>query len=106
SSDVCSSDLLILRIQGHINPGSGALSYLFQSLDPETMSLTTDPDAGFLPPDANPPQGLGSIDFTVSPLPGLVTGNAIRNKASIVFDYNSPLVTPEYLNVIDKSAPS
>jgi len=40
------------------------------------------------------------------PKDGLPTGTEIRNKASIVFDTNDPIVTPEWLNTLDNSKPA
>jgi len=77
-----------------------------KALDPATRQLPADPAQGFLPPNVNPPGGEGFIAFTVKPLPGTATGTVIRNKASIVFDYNDPIVTNEVFNTIDAGAPT
>jgi hypothetical protein len=54
----------------------------------------------------NPPEGEGSVPFTVEPRGGLATGTEIRNRARIVFDVNAPIDTPEWLNTIDDSLPA
>ena len=59
-----------------------------------------------LPPNQNPPEGEGSVFYTVRPKPGLPSGAEIRNTASIVFDFNEPVVTNETLNTIDGDLPS
>ena len=43
--------------------------------------------------------------FTVKAKSGLPTGTQIRNKASIVFDNNAAIATPEWLNTIDNTKP-
>jgi|GEM_PF-5267269 len=59
-----------------------------------------------LPPNKNPPEGEGWIQFVVWPKRELATGAQIANRASIYFDYNDPIVTPTVLNTIDISPPS
>jgi hypothetical protein len=44
--------------------------------------------------------------FTVMPKPGLATGMEIRNQASIIFDVDAPIDTPQWLNTIDNSLPA
>lgn len=61
--------------------------------------------AGFLPPNINPPEGDGSVVFTVMPKEGLPTGASILNKATIVFDVNDPIETPEWFNLLDNTQP-
>ncbi|MHA2620993.1 MAG: DUF7619 domain-containing protein [bacterium JZ-2024 1] len=53
-----------------------------------------------LPPNTNPPEGEGFVRFTVKPRPGLPPGTEIRNKASIVFDFNPPIETPEVVHIL------
>jgi hypothetical protein len=43
--------------------------------------------------------------FTILPKDVLTTGTEVRNKASIVFDANPPINTPEWLNTIDNTNP-
>jgi uncharacterized repeat protein (TIGR01451 family) len=96
---------LILRVSAGIELDTGTATWRFTSLDPGTMLPTQDPFAGFLPPNLVPPQGEGSVLFTVRPKPGLTTGTQIKNEARIVFDENAPIDTPEWLNTIDISKP-
>jgi hypothetical protein len=58
----------------------------------------------FLPPDLTPPEGEGSVLFTVMPRFGLGSGTAIRNRASIDFD-GSAQPTPEWSNTLDTTPP-
>jgi hypothetical protein len=44
--------------------------------------------------------------YTVLRKAAVATGTEIRNRASIVFDTNDPIVTPEWLNTIDDSKPT
>jgi len=58
-----------------------------------------------LPPNVNPPEGEGFVEFSVSPVANLPSGTALRNRATIVFDLNEPILTNEYVNTLDIRAP-
>jgi hypothetical protein len=58
-----------------------------------------------LPPNVESPEGEGYVMFTIEPRPGLASGTEIRNSASIVFDANPAIVTPEVVHVIDTAPP-
>jgi uncharacterized repeat protein (TIGR01451 family) len=53
-----------------------------------------------LAPNVIPPEGEGVISYRVSPKADLAIGTEIRNKASIVFDFNPPIETPDVIHVI------
>ena len=89
-----------------LDPVAGVLTWQFQSIDPVTGLLVTDPLAGFLPPDNTQAQGYGYVTFTVRPKGGLATGTQITNQASIVFDVNAPIVTPTTTNTLDVTPPT
>ena len=95
-----------MRVAATLDRTSGLLVWRFTSLDPVTGEPTEDPLAGFLPPNVNPPAGEGHVLFTVQPKPGLLTGTTICNQASIVFDTNAPIVTPQRCNTLDRTAPA
>lgn len=96
---------LLVRINAGLNQTTGLITWRFSSIDPVTGLLPEDPLAGFLPPNVTPPEGDGSVLFTINPKEGLLTGTEIRNKADIIFDTNEPIVTPEWLNTIDVDKP-
>jgi hypothetical protein len=97
---------LMVRVTAGLNPATGILTWRLTSLDPATGELPVDPLAGFLPPNINPPEGEGSVLVTIMPKAGLPTGTEIRNRASIVFDVNPPIDTPEWVNLLDNSTPT
>jgi len=97
---------LIVRVTTSLNPNTGLLTWRFASIDPTTGNPPEDPLVGFLPPNVNPPEGDGSVLFTVMPKKGVATGTEIRNKARIIFDANEPIDTPEWFNTIDNSKPT
>jgi hypothetical protein len=92
-------------VTGSLDKSTGIVTWVFTSIDPASGQLTDDPDAGFLPPNVNPPAGEGSVVFSVMPKSGLATGTAIQNQAQVVFDTNAPIATPTWLNTIDRDAP-
>ncbi|MGH8103126.1 MAG: DUF7619 domain-containing protein, partial [bacterium] len=57
-----------------------------------------------LPPNVNAPEGEGFVQFRVKPRAGLPAGTEIRNMASIVFDFNPPIVTPEVVHIVGQGA--
>ena len=58
---------------------TGVLSWYFSSIDPATGQPPTNPLAGFLPPNVTPPEGEGSVLFTVHAAAGLAGGTQISN---------------------------
>ena len=56
-------------------------------------------------PDSNinEKKSQGFISFKVKPKPTLVNGNTVENKASIYFDYNTPIVTNTAITQINTS---
>lgn len=57
---------LIIRINAGLDKATGLVTWRFTSLDPATKLPTSDPLAGFLPPNVTPPQGDGSVLFTIN----------------------------------------
>jgi hypothetical protein len=97
---------LLVKVEVQFESLSGVVSWKFMSLDPSTGELTRDPLAGFLPPNKIPPEGDGKVLFTIMPRATLGDGSTIRNRASIKFDTNAPILTPEWINTIDTTKPS
>jgi hypothetical protein len=97
---------LIVRIEATLNKTTAIARWRFVALDPQTGLPTSDPLAGFLPPNNAPPEGEGHVLFTIAPKAGLASGTAVQNHASIVFDANAPIVTPTWLNTIDADPPT
>ena len=97
---------VIVRVAGGLDVTSGLLTWHFHSLDPATGLPSEDPDQGFLPPNVIAPEGEGTLSFTIELQDGLPTGTEYKNRATIVFDSEAPIVTPEWLNTIDVTAPT
>ena len=101
-TDVLDADLdwSTLSIGGSSHPDT--MSYSFNST---TGTITWTFIGINLPPNQAPPQGEGWVSYSVKPKTGLATSIEIRNKATIIFDINPPIDTPETLHTIDASSP-
>jgi hypothetical protein len=97
---------LLVEIDARLHVPAGLVTWHFRSIDPATGEPPEDPMVGFLPPNVIPPEGEGSVMFTVLPRTGLPTGTEIRNQASIVFDTNPSVPTGEWFNTLDNSKPT
>lgn len=96
---------LIVRVQGSLDKTQGIVQWHFASLDPASMALPTGPLGGFLPPNLNSPEGEGFVTYSIGLKDGIQHGESVRNKASIVFDTNEPIVTNEHLSTFDLLPP-
>src|SRR5262249_18929293 len=96
---------LAVNIKAVVAPTTGLVTWQFKSIDPDTGGLPRDPLAGFLPPNKVPPEGEGSVFFTVRPKNNAPSGTEIRNKATVVFDVNPPIETALWSNTLDNAKP-
>jgi len=97
---------LIARVSGKLDTLNGVVTWEFLSLNPETMNVEEDPLIGFLPPNNSSPEGEGFVSFSVGLQKELTTNAKIKNKATIVFDANKPILTNEYVNTLDLDYPT
>jgi RHS repeat-associated protein len=104
--DLTSTLGIYLDVTAGINLATGVATWTFTSVDPTTGDLPSNIFTGFLPPDKNPPEGEASVNYTIRPKVGLATGTQITAQATVVFDTNAPLSTPQALNTIDSSTPT
>jgi PKD repeat protein len=96
---------LITRVTGNLDTITGVIYWEFISLNPTTMALEEDPMIGFLPPNNAEHAGEGFVSFSVGMKDNLTTNSTFKNKASIIFDANAPILTNEYINTIDMDKP-
>jgi hypothetical protein len=102
--DLQPAEDLEVHVTASVSP-AGKIQVVLQSIDPDTLEPPSDPEVGLLPPNGSPPEGEGSLDFTVAPR-SLASGTTLSNQASIVFDDNPAIVTDAWTNKIDKAAPT
>jgi hypothetical protein len=79
--------------------------WIFESKDPVTGLAPGNASLGFLPVNDSTAIGEGYVTYTIKPGIGTATGDTIHAQASIVFDLNAPLETPEIFNTVDPAAP-
>lgn len=94
-----------VKTDAALNQSTGLVTWRFTSLDPTTGEATTDPTAGFLPPDVTPPQGQAHLLYSISPRTSLPNGTTVCNKATVVFDTNSAINTQNWCNTFDFTNP-
>lgn len=104
--DLTATHGVFVDITAGINIATGQIRWTFTAIDPETGDLPADPLVGFLPPNVNGPEGEGFINYTIRQKSSLVTGDRIDAMASIVFDVNDPILTPQIFHTIDRGAPT
>lgn len=96
----------IARVSGTIDRTNGAAYWHFMSLDPLKMDITEDPEAGFLPPNVDKPEGEGAVSYSVNLKSSVIHNDQVAARAKIVFDFNAPIETNTFVNVIDRQPPS
>jgi hypothetical protein len=106
--DTTNQDGTPLRVQivADLNMATGLFTITFTSLDPATGQFPEDALAGFLPVNDASHRGEGFVSYVIFPKSTLTTGADVENQASIVFDTNDPLLTPNRLNTFDSNLPA
>ena len=96
---------IIVRVSGQFDEKTGIAAWSFVSLDKNDKELQ-DIMQGFLPPNNADGIGEGFVTFSVEHKANPANGSSVSNKATIVFDYNKPIVTNTYVNTFDTDYPS
>lgn len=104
--DLTATRGIFVDVSAGIDVTTGEAFWEFDSIDPATGEPTTDATKGFLPPDINGPEGEGFVNYSVKPRASATTGKEINAKATIVFDTEPPLDTPQIFNTLDAVAPT
>ncbi|MEM6783237.1 MAG: T9SS type A sorting domain-containing protein [Bacteroidota bacterium] len=99
-------DRFEVLITAALAEATGIVTWRFTTLDRSTGDLPFDPLDGFLPPNQLPPEGEGSVAFSVQMRDDLPSGTEIRNQARIFFDLNEPIDTLPWVNVLDTAPPA
>lgn len=85
---------------------SGKALWSFKSLDPITLEPVEDSRQGFLPVNDSTGAGTGRIEYMICLKDGLSDNTKFSHKATIVFDSNEAIETPEWINITDYERPS
>ena len=111
ANEVITTDLrpennLLLRTTLTMDIDTRVITAVFTSLDPETGEFTSDPLAGFLPPNNSTHRGEGHFSYRVNLNDNLSDNYEINNQAHIYFDLNAPISTNTTSHTIDFVAPT
>lgn len=97
---------IFLDVAAGIDILTGEAFWQFTSIDPVTGEPPRDPDAGFLPPNLESPEGEGFARYAVRASRNAPSGSVIDATARIVFDINEPIDTPPVFNTLDSGRPN
>lgn len=95
----------LVNVKAAFDSLSGIVRWQFSTVDSIGLQSTTNPFAGFLPPNQSTPEGEGYVSFSISLKSGLNDSAIIRNRASIIFDKNEEILTNYWENMIDNTPP-
>lgn len=96
----------IAEVRLDFSAETGKAVWTLTSLDPMTLQPIADAREGLLPVNNAYGKGIGLIEYDIALHNGLAHGISISNKASIIFDENEAIETPEWLNITDYEYPS
>ena len=96
---------MAIDLSASLNVQTGRVEWRLKAIDTATEQPPDDPLAGFLPPEDGTGRGQGYVSFTIRPRADVTDETLISNKASIIFDVNAAIETPEWLNTIDAAKP-
>jgi hypothetical protein len=95
---------ILVDVTAGIDVTKGEAFWLFKSIDPAT-GLAPAADRGLLLVNDSLHRGEGFVSYTIQAKSSAATYDSIHALASIVFDVNEPILTPEISNTIDATAP-
>lgn len=96
---------VIAQVTMEYSSSTGIAKWTIESLAPMTMEPTEDAMDGVLPVNSNG-EGEGELAYDIRLKSGLAHGTEIRNRATIVFDMENAITTPDWVNVVDNQLPS
>ncbi|RNA38123.1 RHS repeat-associated core domain-containing [Brachionus plicatilis] len=96
---------MVIRVQTGLDILSKSAFWKLEALDKNTGAPPTDKTIGFLPPNDNSTHiGEGYVKFKIQPSKTAPNMARIDANASIIFDINDPIITPNIFNTIDADA--
>ena len=96
---------VIAQVELKYDESTGIAQWIVTSLDPMTMEPTKDVMQGALPVNDEEGNGIGFFDYDIKLKKGLKDGTEIKNRASIIFDTEEPIITPYWVNTVDSEKP-
>jgi hypothetical protein len=97
---------ILIYVQSSLDYTTRILTVTILAIDPNTGWLPDDPLVGLLYPEDGTGRGEGMISYDAFPTAGLPSGTLIQNRATVVFDYNDPINTPQVHNMLDSAPPT
>lgn len=94
----------IAEVNLNYDSNTGVAQWTITSLDPMTMEETYDIMQGVLPVNSNG-NGIGFLSYNIGIKKEMADGDEISNSATITFDFEEPIETPVWTNVVDAVAP-
>lgn len=94
-----------LKLETRVDDATGIVTWTFSTLDPLTLSPTTDDLLGFLPPNDSTGIGTGVLHFTIDLRADAPDGSTVCNQAEIFFDGQDPIITSNWCNNVDGTVP-
>ena len=91
----------VVDVTATIDERTGIATWIFTTIDPATGAIPLDPTIGFLPPDTANGVGEGFVSYTIMANQADPTGTVINAQATVTFDTEPPLNTPQIFNTID-----
>jgi hypothetical protein len=99
STNLDGSDLRV-NLSASLDTLNRTVTWVFDSIDPDTGGAPNGIDDGFLPVNDETGRGEGYVTFRIRPRVDAPIGTKIRNDAEIFFDQNEPIVTPTTIHTI------
>lgn len=95
---------VIAQVSLSYDEQKGIATWTIESLDPISIEPTTDAMQGVLPVNTNG-NGQGELTFDIKLKPGMAEGDSVSNRAGIIFDDESVIMTPSWTNTVDATSP-
>jgi hypothetical protein len=99
--DLTQTSGFYVDVTATIDEINGMATWTFTTIDPNTGQIPINGSIGFLPPDDANGIGEGFVSYTILPKQSDPTGAVINAQATVVFDTQPSLDTPQIFNTID-----
>ena len=102
--DLTATEGFDVDVTATIDERTGIATWVFTTIDPTTGQTPVDPGIGLLPPDDANGDGEGFVSYTVLANQSAPTGTVVNAQATVAFDTQPPLNTPQIFNTLDTGA--
>ena len=102
--DLTATEGYDVDVSANIDELTGIATWIFTTIDPTTGQIPLDPTIGFLPPDNDEGAGEGFVSYTVLASASAPIGTVVSAQATVTFDTQPPINTPQVSNTLDSGA--